>query len=139
MPVDVGSVEVGQGAALVEVAQPFQLLAEFVEVSVVRAGLQKFCDEICCLLIVRGDGLDEVVVKNVKGSGGVAMVADELSSRLSDLGGCLFCGLQAEGGHELVKLGAFDLDLLKVGGVATDGDLCARLREDGQLGEIGED
>ena len=69
--------------------------------------------------------LDEVVVENIEGSGGVAMFADELSGRLAGLWGCLLCGLQAEGSHELVKLGALDLDLLKVSGVATDGDLCA--------------
>ena len=41
-PIDIDSTKAGQNAAFVEVAQPFQLLAEFVEAPVIRAGLQKF-------------------------------------------------------------------------------------------------
>ena len=67
------------------------------------------------------------------------MVVGELLGGLAGLGGGGGACLLAEGGHEFVVVGALDLHLAEVGGVALHLDGLAGLGEDGLLGEIGED
>ena len=64
---------------------------------------------------------------------------EEVEDGISGLLGCHLGGLAAEGGEGLVLLGAGNLSLQEMGGIAFDLDVGAGLTHDEELGKVWED
>ena len=139
LAVDVGGAELGKLGTLLEMGEAGELLLEAGDGMVVGRGLDDGRGELESLGIVGRLALDEDAVEEVDARRRLRMVGDEGLGGLRHLRGCELAGLQTEGGEGVVLLGACDLDLLQMGGIALDLHFLAGLADDRQLGEVGED
>ena len=139
MSIDVDHGEGGEILAFLQVLEDFELSAEVGHGFIARDGLaDKGCKGRCLVIVGLGDA-DEMAIEEIDADGCSWVLADELFGFLGLLGWRHRGRTQTEGGHELVVVGALDLGLEQMAGVALDLQLSAWLGKDGELGLVGED